>query len=46
MLLKEDIDIWLDETAWARLYWDAIYYRAEELKADGCTGVLDLWVYT
>ena len=40
------LDTWLSATANEPQYWNAVYVRAAELKADGCTGVLDIFKWT
>jgi hypothetical protein len=40
------LDQWLEETAWDRIYWSDVRSRAQELKADGCSGVPDWMVWT
>lgn len=46
ILATDDLDDWLARSAYYAPYWEKVWQRAEELKADGCTGVLDLWVWT
>ena|SRR3990167_1797839 len=45
-MLKKDLDIWLRNTAWDKLYWSDIDAKSKELKSDGCTGVPDYLVWT
>ena len=37
---------WLTDTAWDRVYWSRVRDRAQELDADGCSGVPDWMVWT
>lgn len=41
-----NLDTWLKETAYDKLYWAAIYAVAKANHYDGCTGVPDWLVWT
>ena len=43
---RNELDKWLEDTAWDKLYWSDVHARAKELKSDGCTGVPDYLVWT
>ena len=45
-LTKEALDYWLKVTAWDKLYWSDVNGLAIQLKADGCTGVVDYLAWT
>jgi hypothetical protein len=38
--------LWLDHTAWDKLYWSDVRERAIELESDGCTGVPQWLIWT
>ena len=40
------LDNWLKETAWDKPYWSDVHAVAMALKADGCSGVPDSFVWT
>jgi hypothetical protein len=42
----KNLDAWLEQTAWDRVFWSNVKTKAAELKSDGCTGVTDWLVYT
>lgn len=41
-----DIDKWLQNTAWDKMYWSDICNIARNLHSDGCSGVPDWLVWT
>jgi hypothetical protein len=40
------LDVWLNETAWHKPYWCEVENIACALHSDGCTGVVDWFVWT
>lgn len=40
------LDQWLANTAWNPSYWEMVEREAMRLNSDGCTDVLDLFVWT
>ena len=43
---KDDLDTWLEGTAWNKPYWIDVHKRALELNSDGCSGVADWYIWT
>jgi len=41
-----DLDKWLADTAWDKVYWCDVEAKAKELKSDGCSGVPDFFFWT
>ena len=45
-MTQPKLDEWLTRTAWNPEYWAWVDREAKRLNSDGCTGVLDIFVWT
>ena len=45
-MTRKQLNAWLDETAWDKMYWSDVHLFADAVEADGCTGVADLFVWS
>lgn len=45
-MTRKQLNAWLDETAWDKMYWSDVHLFANALGADGCTGVVDYLKWT
>lgn len=45
-MLQTTLKRWLEVTAWNKEYWSDVRQLANSLKADGCTGVADIFKWT
>lgn len=41
-----NLEKWLKDTAWDKLYWSDIETKSIELDSDGCSGVPDIFVWS
>ena len=43
---RADLDKWLESTSYYPPYWDWVEREAKRVNSDGCTGVIDFFVWT
>lgn len=45
-MTQEQLDKWIEETAWDKPYWSDVHTIALALNSDGCSGVPDTFVWS
>ena len=45
LMTQEQLDAWINDTAWDKPYWNDVHTFAEALDSDGCSGVPDTFAW-